>query len=752
MSRLLEIEVAPKIPPLLNRMLELEVIPKPPALPRRGKAGRRGLDGKAGKDGIEGLPGIPGNPGLRGATGLAGASGAKGDPGKDGQDGKDGHTPTPEWEGTKLRFDEGPFVDLQGKPGRDGRGGSGGSAVSQLSQLQDVTTTGATDGQVLTQTSAGQYGFTTVTGAGGASLSFSWKFNTGITAVDPGNKAFSMNSATPSAVTALYFNDINNENNDVSSVMPFLVSGNRIFFSQASNADHTALYQVSGAVTDNVGWWTVPVTHVSSGTLPANNDIIGFIFLLTAAGGGGDGLGPDGDKGDVIVGGAGTTLTLDTTIVAGGPTGSASVVPVITYDAKGRLTAVSTAAITPAAIGAPAGSGTSTGSNTGDQTITLTGNVTGTGTGSFAATIAADAVTYAKMQNAVASSRLIGSGAAGAGVDLVEIALGTNLAMSGTTLNATDTNTLGPDGDKGDITVGGTGTTLTIDAAAVTLAKMENRNTQTFIGRNTALAGVPEELSTATAKTMLNLAGSNTGDQTITLTGDVTGSGTGSFAATIPAGTVTFAKRSNLSAISRLVGRGSAAGVGPEEEIVLGTNLTMSGTTLNATGGAADGLGPDGDKGDITVGGTGTTLTIDTAAVTYAKIQDVSAISRLLGRGSAAGVGDVEEIILGTNLAMSGTTLNATAGSGSFSITQATVTLPYPASRLQQVVVTDAGVASTDKIIVMSAGVAETQTNANDGTDILTMMAFPATGSFTLQVNSLTPMAGPLVINYTRSA
>lgn len=70
----------------------------------------------------------------------------------------------------------------------------------------------------------------------------------------------------------------------------------------------------------------------------------------------------------------------------------------------------------------------------------------------------------------------------------------------------------------------------TIAAAAVTLAKMENRAPQTFIGRNTAGSGVPEELSIATAKTMLSLTGTNSGDQTITLTGHVTGSGTGSFA------------------------------------------------------------------------------------------------------------------------------------------------------------------------------------------------------------------------------
>jgi hypothetical protein len=75
------------------------------------------------------------------------------------------------------------------------------------------------------------------------------------------------------------------------------------------------------------------------------------------------------------------------------------------------------------------------GTNTGDQTIQLTGDVTGSGTGTFAATIASDAVTFAKMQN-IATSSLLGRSTTGTG-DIEIITLGSNLTLSGGVLNTT---------------------------------------------------------------------------------------------------------------------------------------------------------------------------------------------------------------------------------------------------------------------------------------------------------------------------
>lgn len=129
---------------------------------------------------------------------------------------------------------------------------------------------------------------------------------------------------------------------------------------------------------------------------------------------------------------------------------------------------------------------------------------------------------------------------------------------------ATGANNYSHPNHTGDVTSVGDGAT-TIANGAVTLAKMANMATSSLIYRKTAGSGAPEVNTLATLKTDLGLTGTNSGDQTITLTGDVTGSGTGSFAATVANDAVTNAKLANM-ATATFKGR-TTAGTGDPEDL-----------------------------------------------------------------------------------------------------------------------------------------------------------------------------------------
>lgn len=93
-------------------------------------------------------------------------------------------------------------------------------------------------------------------------------------------------------------------------------------------------------------------------------------------------------------------------------------------------------------------------------------------------------------------------------------------------------------------------------------------------------------------------------------------------------------------------------------------NTTPSAAQLLVGNAGGTAYAPVSSSGDVTVSSLGV-FTISAKAVTYAKIQDVSA-SVLLGRGAGGGAGSPQEIALGTGLAMTGTTLSV-SGVGSVS-------------------------------------------------------------------------------------
>ncbi len=68
-----------------------------------------------------------------------------------------------------------------------------------------------------------------------------------------------------------------------------------------------------------------------------------------------------------------------------------------------------------------------------------------------------------------------------------------------------------PDGDKGDITVAAKGTSWTINPSSVTLAKIANIASGTFIGRTAAGSGAPQALTAAQVKAALALGKGDVG-------------------------------------------------------------------------------------------------------------------------------------------------------------------------------------------------------------------------------------------------
>ncbi len=208
-------------------------------------------------------------------------------------------------------------------------------------------------------------------------------------------------------------------------------------------------------------------------------------------------IGPTGlsrvNHGNTMTGSGTTTSALDVALGGSSPVGDITAVTAGTMLSGGATSGAATVNLADIASGTIIGRTVAgTGAPSALSSLptaampALTGDVTTAG-GSLSTAIATSAVTLAKMAD-LANGKIIGRNTAGTGVPE---ALGTlpTAAMPALT---------------GDVANSAGSLSTTIQAGAVTLAKMASISTATFLGRTTAGTGAPEDLTATQATAMLN--------------------------------------------------------------------------------------------------------------------------------------------------------------------------------------------------------------------------------------------------------
>ena len=112
----------------------------------------------------------------------------------------------------------------------------------------------------------------------------SWSFSTDITATDPGVQTLKFNNAVLANVTELFVSSTTRESNVIDVMLAFLSLGMRVYAQQTGDPTKAVLLQLSGPGVDNTGWWTFPVTVISSNVLMDEMQQTSLMFDMTGAG------------------------------------------------------------------------------------------------------------------------------------------------------------------------------------------------------------------------------------------------------------------------------------------------------------------------------------------------------------------------------------------------------------------------------------------------------------------------------------
>ena len=349
---------------------------------------------------------------------------------------------------------------------------------------------------------------------------------------DPGDGEFRFNHATPASATFAYIDLADHYGVSITAWLEVLddstTTGTRGFlrFTKVNLESVWYEYAITGAVTTATGYRKIPISYIAGAGTPTNGNHFAVTFSRTGNIGSSASL-ADGDKGDIVVSDSGDTWTLDSNVV-------------------------STAARTALTLTDP----------NADRVLFWDDS--------------ASAYAY--------------------------LTMGSNLTITGTTLNVSSgTATLG-DGDYGDIVVSGTGTVMSIDAGVIVNADI---NASAAIDASKIADGSVSStefqyISTLSSNAQTQLDGKQPLD-------------------------------SDLTAIAGLVDPNADRVLFWDDSetaykyLTMGSNLSITGDTLNASVSGA--TLADGDYGDIVVSSSGSVMAIDAGVIINADINASAGIA-----------------------------------------------------------------------------------------------------------------------------